>query len=55
MAKIQFLNWGKSLKVPKQQFHEEQKIDLGDFTGFFHLDFIKFSGPLFNKYLLGTH
>jgi len=34
MAKNQFLNWGKNLKLPKQQFHE-QKIDLVDFTGFF--------------------
>ena len=35
---------GKSLKLPKMQFHE---IDLLDFTSFFFgLDFFKFSGPL---------
>ena len=35
MAKNQFLNWGKSLKRPKMQFHEEEKDDLFDFTSFF--------------------
>ena len=43
MAKNQFLNWGKSLKLPKMQFHEK-KIDLFDFTSFFGLDSFKFSG-----------
>ena len=43
MAKNQFLNWGKSLKLPEMQFHG--KIDLFDFTSF-SLDFFKFSGPL---------
>ena len=33
MAKDQFLNW------EKVQFHEEEKIDLFDFTSFFGLDF----------------
>ena len=47
MAKNQFLNWGKSLKLPKMQFHEIllnfhgkyskkffREIDLLDFTSF---------------------
>jgi len=25
MAKYQFLNWGKSLKLPKLQFHEKNE------------------------------
>ena len=35
MSKNEFLNWEKSLKLPKMQFHE-----------IFCLDFLKFSGPL---------
>ena len=31
MAKKQFLNWGKSLKLPKMQFHEK----IFDLTFFF--------------------
>ena len=34
MAKNQFFNWRKSLKLPKMQFHEK-KFDLFDFTSFF--------------------
>ena len=45
MANNQYLNWGKSLKLPKMQFREK-KIYLFDFTCFFCLDFFKFSGPL---------
>ena len=36
---------GKSLKLPKMQFHEEKNY-LFDFTSFFGLDFFRFSGPL---------
>ena len=28
MAKNQFLNWGKSLKLPEMQFHEKKMIYL---------------------------
>ena len=31
LTKNQFLNWGKSLKLPKMQFHEE-KLHLFNFT-----------------------
>ena len=41
MAKNQFLNWGKSLKLPEMQFHEK-KFDLFDFTSFFALAFLNF-------------
>ena len=44
MAKNQCLNWGKSLKLPKMQFHEEKKIWFHEF--FFCLDFFIFCGPL---------
>ena len=35
MAKNQFLNQGKSLKLPKMQFHEKNFFELFDFTSFF--------------------
>ena len=45
MAQNQFLNWGKSLKQPKMQFHEKNGfISIHEFFG---LDFFKFSGPLY--------
>ena len=39
MAKNQFLNREKSLKLPKMQFHEK-KLDLFDFTSCFDWTFL---------------
>ena len=41
MAKNQFLNWGKSLKLPEMQFHEKI-FDLFDFTSYFAWTFFNF-------------
>jgi len=50
MAKNQFLELGKKLKLPKQQFHE-QKIDLVDFKGFFAWTLLNFLA----RCLIGTY
>ena len=43
MAKNHFLNWGKSLKLPRMQFHEK-KLFIYLILRVFCLDFFKFSG-----------
>ena len=42
----QFLNWGKSSKLPKMQFHKKKCFIW--FHEFFCLESFKFSGPLWN-------
>ena len=42
MAKNQFLNWGKSLKLPKVQFHEKKIFGLFDFMSFFAWTLLNF-------------
>ena len=42
LAKNQFLKWGKSLKLPKMQFHEKNLFELFDFTSFFVWTFSNF-------------
>ena len=51
MGKNQFFEPGKSSKLPEMQF-QENFFDLFDFTSFFCLDFIKFSGPLWIMFML---